>query len=71
VMSRIFHSEFNREPREKVSVREDKTVEIGSHLLVLIRTLAAALWISWRLFRDVLGQLSNKELQSSNLEVAN
>jgi len=32
-------------------------------LLVLIRTLAAAFWISWRLFREFFGQTNNKELQ--------
>ena len=42
---------------------EAKTGETWSLLLVLIRTLAAAFWISWRLFREYVGQPNNKELQ--------
>ena len=68
VRRRILHSILNLTGSQW---REAKTGEIWSLLLVLIRTLAAAFWISWRLFREFVRQPNNKELQSSHLEVKN
>lgn len=49
--------------------REANAGEVQS--LFSVSTLAAAFWISWKLFTELLGHPDNKELQKSSIEVTN